>query len=531
MSKQLSPGWTAGQVKDIAVVNPSGCTVATGDHVLVSFLPMAAVTELTGHIDLSIKKPFGEVKKGFTRFKDGDVLFAKITPSMENGKVAVARDLEGGLGCGTTEFHVIRAERGVEPDYLRYYFVRSAYRQEARRNMQGAVGQQRVPPDFIRDSDIPIAPIGEQKRIVSRIDELFSRIDEGERALERVRRLVERYRQAVLKAAVTGELTREWREKNKDKDKLETGEVLLARILKARREAWEKAELEKMKAKGITPANAKWKQKYEDPSPPDTTDLPELPKGWTYAAIDQLLAADKDAMKTGPFGSLLQKSEHVATGVPVLGIENVKARRFVPGSNIHVTAEKASELIGYRVVGGDIVISRSGTVGEVCVVPDGLGDARISTNLMKVSLAVGALVPDLLACQLYGSPVVLRTIDRLCKGSTRNFLNQTILRALPLVVPPLDEQEAILDALRVAEQNIDALDASLELELRRAAVARQSVLSAAFAGRLVSQDPADEPASTLLERIAAARGTDTAAPKRGRKSPLSPDPSPARGEG
>src|SRR5690606_2475572 len=161
-----------------------------------TFLPMAAVEELSGELDLGTRKPFGDVKKGFTRFRDGDVLFAKITPSMENGKVAIAADLEGGIGCGTTEFHVIRPKPGVSAAYIRYFMVRSTYRQEAKRNMQGAVGQQRVPASFVRDSYLPLAPTEEQSRIVSKLDQLFSRIDEGERVLEQVSKLVERYRQS-----------------------------------------------------------------------------------------------------------------------------------------------------------------------------------------------------------------------------------------------------------------------------------------------------------------------------------------------
>lgn len=209
---------------------------------------MAAVQELTGVVDQSNLKQFSEVKKGFTRFRNGDLLFAKITPCMENGKVAVVRNLAQGIGCGSTEFHVIRPEKGVDVDYLRYYVVQSAFRGDAKRHMQGAVGQQRVPPDFLREASLPLAPEREQRQIVRRIDELFSQIQEGERALERVQKLVERYRQSVLNAAVTGELTQEWREKHKGK--LESGEAVLARILKARREAWEKSEPSKLKAKG-----------------------------------------------------------------------------------------------------------------------------------------------------------------------------------------------------------------------------------------------------------------------------------------
>ena len=147
-------------------------------------------------------------------------------------------------------------------------------------------GMVHVTKDRFDAHPLRLPPLSEQPRIVSKIDELFSRIDEGEHALERVQKLMERYRQSVLKAAVTGELTREWREKHKGK--LESGEALLTRILKARRAAWEKAELDKMKAKGQKPADDSWRRKYLEPVPPNTTDLPQLPQGWVWARAEQL---------------------------------------------------------------------------------------------------------------------------------------------------------------------------------------------------------------------------------------------------
>lgn len=127
--------------------------------------------------------------------------------------------------------------------------------QESMRNS----GQERI--GKIR---VPVASSGEMKRSVSRIEELFSNIEEGERALERVQKLVERHRQSVLKAAVTGELTREWRERHKGP--LESGEALLQRILKARREAWEMAELAKLEAKRQGAVGNGWQQRYQEPA-------------------------------------------------------------------------------------------------------------------------------------------------------------------------------------------------------------------------------------------------------------------------
>ena len=108
------------------------------------------------------------------------------------------------------------------------------------------------------------------------------------------------------------------------------------------------------------------KTKYKAPVGLDISNLPELPNipnGWAFAGIEQLLPPEKEAMKTGLFGSLLKKHEHRPEGIPVLGIEDIQAMKFVTGSKIHITKEKAQELDGYSVASGEILISRSGTVG------------------------------------------------------------------------------------------------------------------------------------------------------------------------
>jgi len=137
------------------------------DETPVSFVPMAAVDELSGAILDRQSRKFGEVRKGYTCFQNNDVLFAKITPCMENGKAAIASDLLGGVGFGSTEFHVLRANEAlVAPEWLFYFMRREQFRREAKRNFTGTAGQQRVPASFLSNVQIPVPPLDEQRRIV-----------------------------------------------------------------------------------------------------------------------------------------------------------------------------------------------------------------------------------------------------------------------------------------------------------------------------------------------------------------------------
>ena len=209
--EQLPSTWLATRLSDIAHINPKLDKAEISEDLEVSFVPMPAVQELTGRIDLSTSRHFTEVKKGYTPFLEGDVLFAKITPCMENGKMAVVPPLKNGYGFGSTEFHVLRPFPGIDPKYL-YYFVSSQqFRADAEHNMTGAVGQRRVPTVYLSGQCIPIAPSTEQRRIVTKIEELFSELDNGAEALTTAHDQLKTYRQSVLKYAFDGKLTAELR--------------------------------------------------------------------------------------------------------------------------------------------------------------------------------------------------------------------------------------------------------------------------------------------------------------------------------
>lgn len=192
---------------EVIELNPRKFSNPPTDDELVSFVPMKAVEEESGHLDPSEARPWSEVRKGYTPFEEGDVLFAKITPCMENGKYALAQGLVGGRAAGSTEFHVLRPKPSLDSKYLLYYLLRIELRQSARQSMRGAAGQLRVPPIFFEGLSIPLPSLDEQRRIVAEIEEQLSRIEAGVAALKRVQANLKRYERATVIDAIQGPTT------------------------------------------------------------------------------------------------------------------------------------------------------------------------------------------------------------------------------------------------------------------------------------------------------------------------------------
>jgi type I restriction enzyme S subunit len=177
----------------------------------VTFVPMPAVDADSGAITAPQVRAFGEVRKGFTSFRDGDVIMAKITPCMENGKAAIARGLRCGLGFGSTEFHVLRPSEAALPEFVYYFIRQESFRAAAEMEMTGSVGQKRVPAEFVQNARMPLPPLPEQVRIVARVAELSAHVDAARERLAKVPAILKRLRQTVLMAALSGRLTEDWR--------------------------------------------------------------------------------------------------------------------------------------------------------------------------------------------------------------------------------------------------------------------------------------------------------------------------------
>jgi type I restriction enzyme S subunit len=159
---------------------------------------MSAIDDESGTIVAAEELPFEQVRKGYTYFEENDILFAKITPCMENGKAAIARGLLDGIGFGSTEFHVLRPNSSVVPEWIWLFVRREQFREDAKRSFRGGVGQQRVPQEFLEWYLIPLPPLEEQRRIVARVEELMSRIREAKRLRQEAKEEAERLWQSIL---------------------------------------------------------------------------------------------------------------------------------------------------------------------------------------------------------------------------------------------------------------------------------------------------------------------------------------------
>jgi type I restriction enzyme, S subunit len=164
--------WQTRPLGETCAINPKlVASEAPAADAEVTFVPMAAVDEVSGTIARPELRQYRQVAKGYTPFRENDVLFAKITPCMQNGKAAIARGLRGGLGFGSTEFHVLRPSPGLLPQWVFAFVRQPSFRAAAEANFTGTAGQQRVPADFLRSFPIPVPPLREQERIVKLLDQ------------------------------------------------------------------------------------------------------------------------------------------------------------------------------------------------------------------------------------------------------------------------------------------------------------------------------------------------------------------------
>ena len=433
--------------------------------------------------------------------ESGTVLLCKINPRIN--RVWVTGAHSDYPKVASTEWIPFFPLSQIEPRYLAWFLRQDIVRDYAAGNASGVGGSlMRVRAETFRHFRFPLAPASEQTRIADTLEELFSDLDAGVAALERTQEQLKLYRASVLKAAVEGSLTAEVRRRNPP---AEPAEEFLKRILVERRRRWEKDQIRKFKEKGKTPPK-NWKTRYKEPVAPDTADLPPLPEGWCWGSLDQLGKLDRGRSRHRP-----RNAEFLYGGpYPFVQTGDIRgADRYLRQHTQTYSEEGLKQ-------------SRLWPTETLCI--------TIAANIAETAiLAYPACFPDSIVGVLFDPSLVSVQYVELFVQSARDQIsvyapataqkniNNRILRTLALPLPSFAEQLAIVEAVEGQFSNIDRLEADIEAKLHGAQSLRQAILKHAFSGKLVPQDPNDEPASTLLERIASerqARERSAAAAKR-----------------
>lgn len=460
----LPAGWVRATLGELCEVNPRSFDVEPEDGDLISQVPMAFVEAQTGRMDASTQVRYEDVKKkSLTRFQENDVLFAKITPCMENGKIAKASGLVGGRALGSTEFHVLRSCGGVLPEYIAHYLLQRDVRVEAERHMSGAVGQRRVPRPYLEGLGIPVPPLAEQRRIVAKINEQIAHIETGEAAARSALAGATRLAEHITGQGACGALG--------DEDRFPAG---------------------------LAAADA------------DDGDLPALPKGWYWSRLGEIAAVvggvTKDSKKQG---------DPAYVEVPYLRVANVQRGKLLLDNvtTIRVPSAKAEAL---RLEKGDVLLNEGGDRDKLGRgwIWEGQVDGCIHQNHVFRARVIGEVIhPTLLAwhansfgklwCERNGKQTV-----NLASISLRK------IKLLPVPIPPQELQEQLVKEIEGHLENVRVGQSLAEDAFAQAQELRAALLHTAFTGALVPQDPADEPASDLLDRIRAQQEVAAKAPRK-----------------
>ncbi|REC94976.1 restriction endonuclease subunit S [Kushneria indalinina] len=340
--------------------------------------------------------------------------------------------------------------------------------------------QQNISQTLLKNVLFPLPPLSEQRRIVEKIESLFAQLDHGEASLRDVQKLLVRYRQSVLKSAVTGQLTADWRAENADR--FESGGDLLKRILQTRRENWQ------------------GRGKYKEPAVPDTRDLPRLPKGWVWASVEQLAEVIGGLTKNS-------KREGLPIQKPMLRVANVYQNRL-DLEDMHETGVSEKELSRVALEDRDLLVvegnGSKGQIGRMAVWRCEIPEAVHQNHLIKIRMIDKQLVE--LALWWFQSFYGRQNIEKVASSTSGLYtLSISKIESLVVPVPSLSEAFQITEAISEAFSKIEHLEDWCRTELARSVALRQSILKDAFAGKLVPQDPEDEPATELLARIHAER--------------------------
>jgi len=390
--------------------------------------------------------------------------------------------------------HIFKVESYIDRRF--HYYAARAFANDLRRRTHGG-GIVHVTRERFDSTPMFLPPLQEQGRIVAKLEELLSDLDAGVAAVAYARANLGRYRAGVLKAAVEGRLTEKWRAAHPD---VEPAEKLLERVLAERRRRWEEAQLKGFAEKKQAPPKG-WKDRYSEPVGPDVSLLPALPGGWCWAAVGQVAEVQ---------GGIQKQPNRAPKGnaFPYLRVGNVLRDRLdlLRIEHFELTDE---ELLRLRLEPGDLlVVEGNGSrneIGRSALWRGEIENCVHQNHIIRVRFLAG--LPEYLNAYWNSPSGMARVAAKSASTSGLYTLSVGKVSELPIPLPPLVEQREIVSEVGKYRSNLERDLVALEAMVVRSDRLRQSILRRAFEGKLVPQDPNDEPASELLARIQAGIGS------------------------
>ncbi|EMA8657048.1 restriction endonuclease subunit S, partial [Cronobacter dublinensis] len=428
-------------------------------------------------------------------FHQGDVLYGKLRPYLN--KVIMADE----DGVCTTEIIPINAEPFCINRYIFFWLKNPIFLRYVREVSYG-VNMPRLGTNDGKSAPFYLAPLAEQKIIADKLDDLLARVESIKIRLENIPEILKKFRQSVLSAAVSGKLTEEWRV-----EKEEPISDLLKEIITDQK---------------VAIKNKRVKKNFGNHNIVRLLfDLPD--SCWEWVCFPQISETNNNALKAGPFGSALKKSDCVGDGYKVYGQEQVISGQ----ENIEtyrVTESKFEELKSCMVKPGDVLISLVGTIGKVLILSSNAEVGIINPRLVKISLHE-KISREYIECYL-GSPFSYYFFKSFSHGGTMEILNLSILKELPIPLPPISEQHEIVRRIKSFLVRADSIEKSVSNTLKRINNLTQSILAKAFRGELTAQWREENSelisglnsAEALLEKITAEKLAAGTIKKRAKKS-------------
>jgi len=375
------------------------------------------------------------------------LIFAKITPCMENGKGAIATGLKEGYAAGSTEFIVLRPNTDIiQREWLYLFLAQKSFRLYCQQHTTGSAGQKRVPPKFLSACEMPIPSLEKQHKIVSRIEELSSNLDEAVRTLQETKQQLAVYRQAVLKEAFIGKLTVKWRESTLPVN----ADEIIARI----KVDYKTVGTHKMM---------------------EALDLPVIPNTWRWVSIGDIstgveYGTSKKSMKSGD--------------VPVLRMGNIQ-NSSIDWTDLVYTSDQ-DEIHKYMLHYGDVLFNRTNSsewVGKTAPFMD-KRKALFAGYLIRIN-QISEINPKYLA--FYLNSETARKYGNKVKtdGVNQSNINSKKLYSYPFPLCSRQEQDMIVNKLENRLSVCNSIEKIVDDSLVQAEALRQSILKKAFEGRLV----------------------------------------------